>query len=113
MDTKGPSNTVSERYHFNYVIVDHFSNYIFSIPTSKINVHHAVNLITDHWIQEFGPPENLITVRGTEYLDIKCTNCCTLFNIKTSPKNSHAPRKNGPVEVQNKIWNPSANFVTR
>ena len=36
MDTKGPINPASEGHHYIYVIVDHFSNYIATVPAQKI-----------------------------------------------------------------------------
>ena len=40
---KGPSNPASEWNHYIFVIFDHFSNFIVTVPTPKNNGHYAVN----------------------------------------------------------------------
>ena len=48
----------------------------------------------------FGSPKNMIAVRGTENSTTEMPNCCTLFNIRHSPRSSHAPWRNGLVAAQ-------------
>ena len=102
MDTKGPINPASEGHHYIYVIVDHFSNYIATVPAQKNNAHCAIYALLHHWISKFGPPQYFVTDRGSEYINTEMTNLCVLFNIKHSPRTPHSPWTNGLVEVQNK-----------
>ena len=55
IDTKGPLNPASDGNHYFYVIVDHFSNYLVTVPTPKNIFRYAVIAIFHHWIQKFGP----------------------------------------------------------
>ena len=102
MDTKGPINPASEGHHYIYVIVDHFSNYIATVPAPKNNAHYAIYALLHHWTSKFGPLQYLVTDRGSEYLNTDMTNLCVLFNIRHSPRTPHSPWTNGLVEVQNK-----------
>ena len=102
MHTKGPLNLASDGNHYIYVFVDQFSKNIATVPTPKYIAHYAVNAIIHHWISKFVPPQYRITDRGTGYLNSEMVNCCTLFNIRHSPRTSHASWTNGLVEVQNK-----------
>ena len=99
MDNKGPINSASERNHYNSVIVYHFRNYIATVPTPKNNADYAVNAKIQHWISKFGPPQNLVTDRGTKNPISEKANSCTLFNVLHSPRTSYDPWTYELVEV--------------
>ena len=56
MDTKDPLNPVSEGSHNNYVTVDHFINYIVTVPPPEKIAQYALSSRYHHWILKFGPP---------------------------------------------------------
>ena len=55
-----------------------------------------------HWITNFGPPQYLVTDRGTEYINQDMAHLCSLFNNNHSPRTPYSPWTNGLVEVQNR-----------
>ena len=100
MDNKG---LASERNHFVQVTVDQISNYFVTKLTPKDNAHRAVKAIFRQRISKNGPLQNLSTDRRSDFFNFEEASCCSLFQIRTSPRTSHAPRTNGLDEVQNRI----------
>ena len=86
MDTKGPINPASEGRQNNYVIVDHFSNYIIIVLTTEKKGHYAVNSIFRHWIPKLGPLKIWLQIREFEYLITQSASCWNLLKIRPSPK---------------------------
>ena len=107
MDTKGPLGPSSDGSRFIYVIVNHFSNYIVTVPTPKKECSLCCKCNIHHWISKFGPPQILFTDRRTENFISETANCCTLFIFHHSPRTSHAPWTKRLVEVQNKTLEPT------
>ena len=91
MDTEGPLKPAFLTNQYNYVIAEHFSNYILTVPTPKTNPHYAVNSLIHLSISNFGPLKIPITDQGTYYLKSEMANCCTLFRFRHSPGTSLAP----------------------
>ena len=69
MDTKSPLNTTSYGNHYIYVINDRFSNYIVLVSTPRSNAQYAVKTKFHYCISKNGPPQDLITDEGTDYLN--------------------------------------------
>ena len=99
MDTKGPISTTSNGNSYIFAIIDAFSHFIITNPTSNIKSKHATNTLLYHWITKFGPPQYLVTDRGTEYKNQYMTHLCSL-HIKHSPRTPFSPWTNGLVENQ-------------
>ena len=112
MNTKSLLYPVSERKHYFYLTVAHFSKYIVKVPTPENHAQYVVYAISYEWIPIFGPPQFLIRDGATEYLQPEMVNCCTLNIIRHSPKTEHAPWTNRLIEKQKKTWNPSEKFPT-
>ena len=102
MDTKNPFNPASEEYHHIYILAAHFNHYIVPVPIPGKIAQDAVNAVIHHRISKLGLRQYLITDKGTENLNSKMKNCCTMLRIRHSPKSSHAPWTNGLVGVQYK-----------
>ena len=99
MYTGGRLNAALEANSCICLFFDDFSNYIVTIPTPGENAHYTANSLIHQNISEFGPQKHLITARGIENFSTENINCCILFEIQHSPKNSHW--KDGLDEVQN------------
>ena len=74
LGTKSRLNLASEKNYDTYVSVDKLSNKVVTLLTPK-NASHAVTSLIQHWISKFVPPQQLITGRWTEYLNIDIAKC--------------------------------------
>ena len=101
MDTKGPINPPSNQNSYIHVIVDAFSHFVVTVPIKQNNAQNAVNSLLHHWSTKFGPPVDLVTDRGSEYINSEFANRCTTMGIRHSPRTPYAPWTNGLVESQN------------
>ena len=81
METKGPISPPSDNNTFIFVIVDAFSHFVVTCPSRANNSQNAIKTLLHHWIVKFGPPQYLVTDRGSEYINKDMTHLCTLFNI--------------------------------
>ena len=100
MDTKGPISPSSQNNSYIFVIIDAFSHFVVTNPAPKINSKYAIQTLLHHWITKFGPPQYLVTDRGTEYINQDMAHLCSLFHINHSPRTPYSPWTNGLVEVQ-------------
>ena len=103
MDTKGPLSPPSQNNQYVFVIIDAFSHYVVTVPSPVNNSQNAINALLHHWISKFGPPQYLVTDRGTEYINQDFTHLCTPFQILHSPRTPYAPWTNALVEAQTVI----------
>ena len=102
MDTKGPISPSSQNNSYIFVIIDAFSLFVVTNPAPNITSKYAIQTLLHHWITKFGPPQYLVTDRGTEYINQDMAHLCSLFNINHSPRTPYSPWTNGLVEVQNR-----------
>ena len=102
MDTKGPISPSSQNNSYIFVIIDAFSHFIVTNPAPHITSKYAIQTLLHHWITKFGPPQYLVTDRGTEYINQDMAHLCSLFHINHSPRTPYSPWTNGLVEVQNR-----------
>ena len=102
MDTKGPINPPSHNKSYIHVIFDAFSHFVVTVPIESNNAKTAIKTLLHHWMIKFGPPINLVTDRGSEYVNKEMAHLCTLMGIRHSPRTAYSPWTNGLVEVQNR-----------
>ena len=69
MDTKGPINPPSHNKSYIHVIIDAFSHFVVTVPIKSNNAKTAIKTLLHHWIIKFGPPINLVTDRGSKYVN--------------------------------------------
>ena len=58
-----------------------------------------VKTLLHHWIVKLGPHINLVTDRGSEYINTDIAHLCTLMGNRHSPRTPYSPWTNGLVEV--------------
>ena len=68
MDTKGPIIPPSHNKSYIHVIIDAFSHFVVTVPINSNNAKTAIKTLLHYWIIKFGPPINLVTDRGSEYV---------------------------------------------
>ena len=99
MDTKGPINPPSHNKSYIHVIIDALSHFVVTVPIKSNNAKTAIKTFLHHWIIKFGPPINIVTDRGSEYINKEMAHVCTLMGIRHSPRTAYSPWTNGLVEV--------------
>ena len=102
MDTLGQLNPTADEDQIFYVIVDHFSNYVVTLPALENIVQYAVNAFFQHWNSNVVSLQKLIAAKKTEFSISETANCCILFDTRRSCRASHSPWTKGLVEVQHK-----------
>ena len=100
MDTRGPISPISNCNSYSFVIFDAFSLFIITNPTPNPNSKHAIHTVLYHWITKFGPPQYLVTDRGTEYINQDMAYLCSLFHIKHSPRTLYSPKPMGSLKIK-------------
>ena len=81
MDTKGPINPPSHNKLYKHVIIDAFSHFVVTVPIKSNNAKTAIKTLLHHWIIKFGPPINLVTDRGSEYVNKQWHNFVQLWEF--------------------------------
>ena len=64
-----------------FVIIDAFSHFVVTNPAPNITSKYAIQTLLHHWITKFGPPQYLVTDRGTEYINQDMAHLCSLFHF--------------------------------
>ena len=92
MDSKGPITPSSQNKSCIHVIVDAFSHFVVTVPIKSNNAKTAVKTLLHDWIVKFGPPINLVTDRGSEYINTDMAHLCSLLGIRHSPRTPYSPK---------------------
>ena len=79
---------------------DAFSHFVVSTPATYISSKYAIQTLFHHWINKFGPPQYLVTDRGTECINQDRVHLCSLFKTNHSPRTPYSSWTNGLVVVQ-------------
>ena len=69
MDIKSHWILLLKKNVYIFVIVDHFSNSIVTVPTPKNVASDVVISLFQHWVSKFGCRQYLITEGGAAYLN--------------------------------------------
>ena len=102
MDTEGPKSASSQGNSYIFVVFHTSSRFVVTNPAPQVSFIYAIQTLIHHWVSKLGPPQYLVTDRGTEYIIQDMTDLCSLFNNNHSPRTSYSPRIHGLVDVQNR-----------
>ena len=69
-DTKESISSSSDGNSYIMFIVDALTQYVALNPATHFNAYYAYTTLYKHWIAKFGLPEILVTVNGTEFINI-------------------------------------------
>jgi transposase InsO family protein len=97
LDYIGP---LPEDQGFNYVlvVVDHFSQYLVTVPTRELSAGTTARALYDEVICRFGMPRRILTDRGTPFHNRLFDDLGELLNIKKHLTSAHHPQANGKAE---------------
>ena len=84
------------------VIGDCLTRFKISVPVKNEEAKTIAKAFFEKWISIFGPPENLLSDRGTQMVGGVITNSCKLIGKKMVNTTSHHPQTDGQVERYNK-----------
>ena len=79
MNTKGPISPSSDNNSYIFAIIDAFDHFVVTNPAPNIPSKYAIQTLLHHWIIQFGPPQYLVTDRGTEHDNQDLAHLCSLF----------------------------------
>ena len=85
MDTKSSLISASDENCFIQVNVDHYSNYLVTVPNPEYIAIYAWNSSVYHSISKIGPHQYLITDIWTKHLKTEIANCCILLIVRHFP----------------------------
>ena len=71
IDTEGPISSSPDGNSYVYVIVDALTHYVVLQLSPKNDATHALTVLFDHWIVQFGIPDILVTDDGNKYTNGK------------------------------------------
>ena len=113
MDTKGTIHPASKGSSYVFVICDAFTHFVVTKPASFNDDETAANVSLEQSIINFGPPNILVTDKGTEHFKNITTNRCNLFGIKNRPRYPKTPWANSLVESQKENISPFIRMKTQ
>ncbi|XP_023245863.1 uncharacterized protein LOC111643043 [Copidosoma floridanum] len=67
-------------------------------PVKRATAEETVRAITNKFIAYFGPPEHLLSVRGTHFMNKSMDELARLFKIDKMGSTAFHPQTNGPIE---------------
>ena len=92
----------SEGFKKLLVIGDCLTRFMISVPIRNEEAKTVARALFENWISIFGPPEKLLSDRGTQMVGGVIANLCKLIGTKKVNTTSHHPQTDGQVERYNK-----------
>ena len=101
IDTIGPL-PISEQFRFIVCAVENFTNWTIAKATKTKEASEIEAFIYEDIITKFGPPVEIITDCGKEYVNKRIQRLCHGYDIQHRTTSPHHPRANGKIEVTNR-----------
>ena len=102
MDVVGPVTESSSGNKYILVLSDYASRYVITIPMEDQKAHTIAEHLVKKVYTKYGPPERVLTDKGTNFLSKLIAKMCTLFKIKQIKTTSYHPQTDGLVERFNR-----------
>ncbi|KAH3731623.1 integrase core domain protein [Pelomyxa schiedti] len=84
------------------VMVDHFTGWPMAYATPTADAGTTARVFVDHWICNMGPPDILVSDRGSHFLNELVEEVNILFQIEHRKSSAYHPQTNGKTERFNK-----------
>ena len=109
IDVKGPLPISPDHWKkdkkYIITILDESTKFINGIPTSNCTAPTIIKAIERHWIQLFGPPKEIITDEGSQFLGNEFDQFTLQYNIKLTPTAPYSQFQNPVERVHREIGN--------
>jgi transposase InsO family protein len=100
VDVMGPLR-VSNGYKYVYVMIDHFSKFIFIKPLKYNNASEVVKC-SKQFFNFYGAPLKLLSDNGVQFTSKLFEQLCTEYQVKHLRTTTYTPNSNGLVERANR-----------
>jgi len=97
MDIAGPLPTC-RGYRWILAIVDSYSKFLVLVPLKDTDSRTVCDALFSNWISIFGPPVQLHSDRGRNFISNEMKNFCTMYGIKKTETSPYHPAGNGLCE---------------
>jgi transposase InsO family protein len=101
-DLTGPIKYGYEGDWYILVITDTFSKWVEAIPMQDTSSAALVTAFTENWLHKYGPPKQLHSDQGANFLGAPVQEMCRRYNIRQSHTTAYNPQGNGAVERINR-----------
>ena len=98
MDICGPLTISRTKNLYVLVITDSFSKYTKAFPMKNGLAMTVAELFTQHWINDFGEPEEIHTDQGGNFESNLMAEVCEMHSIHKTRTSTYHPKSNGQVE---------------
>jgi hypothetical protein len=102
MDIVGPVTESSSGNKYILVLSDYASRYVMTIPMKNQKAYTIAEHLVKKVYTKFGPPQRVLTDRGTNFLSKLISSICLLFKIEQIKTTSYHPQTDGLVERFNR-----------
>ncbi len=92
--------------------IDHFTGYARVVPVADATARSVALVLYERIFAEFGPPEELLSDNGPEFVAELCWQLCDLFGVSRRFITPYNPRANGKVERANRSFLQTLRAIT-
>ena len=102
MDVVGPVTESNSGMKYILVLSDYASRFVMTIPMKDQKAHTIARHLVQRIYTKFGPPNRVLTDKGTNFLSKLIAEVCSLFKMKQIRTTSYHPQTDGLVERFNR-----------
>lgn len=98
VDIVGPLPLQADGSKYIVTMIDHATRFLQAARVTNIRADTIADVVFNHWITIFGPPQVLHSDRGTQFESVIFRTLCDKFSIKKSATSVYHPQGNSIVE---------------
>ena len=104
MDFVGPLPTTPRGNKYVLTVVDRFSKFMVLIPLRSLTVEATVQGLQRHYCSVWGPPNNILTDRGAQFMSSLWRELWSTLGTTLSFSSAYHPQTDGQSERANRTW---------
>lgn len=98
IDIVGSLPVAKSGYQYILTMVDHATRWLEAVPLTNIRAETCANAFLQQWVFRFGPPAQVHSDRGTQFLSEMFKHVSSQFGISNSKTTPFHPQGNGVLE---------------